>query len=113
MEDDEDFLFVHDAMLGMHYLYTFHTHIEDVNERNITGHWRAPNSNWQSELFAEQSIQHRGDLSSVKWVVLAPGVEWEAPPEGWQSQTGMADFMNGGGEWQVWSENQVFSASET
>jgi len=113
MEDDEDFLFVHDAMLGMHYLYTFHAHIDDVNERNITGHWRAPNSNWQSELFAEQPIQYRGDLSSVKWVVLAPGVEWDAPPEGWQSITGMADFMNGGGEWQVWSQNQVFSVSET
>ena len=41
------------------------------------------------------------------------GVEWEAPPEGWQSKTGMADFMNGGGEWQVWSQNQVFSVSET
>ena len=113
MEDGDDFLFIHDAMLGMHYLYTFHTHIDDVKERNITGHWRAPNSNWQSELFAEQPIQHRGNLSSVKWVVLAPGVEWEEPPEDWQSKTGMADFMNGGGEWQVWSKNQVFSVSET
>ena len=103
MDDNEDFLFVHDAMLGMHYLYTFHTHIEEVSERNITGHWRAPNSNWETELFGEEVMQNRGDLSSVKWVVLAPGVEWSTPPEGWQSTTGMADFMNGGGEWQVWA----------
>ena len=103
MDDNEDFLFVHDAMLGMHYLYTFHTHIEEVSERNITGHWRAPNSNWETELFGEERMQNRGDLSSVKWVVLAPGVEWSTPPEGWQSTTGMADFMNGGGEWQVWT----------
>lgn len=103
MDENEDFLFVHDAMLGMHYLYTFHTHIEEVSERNITGHWRAPNSNWETELFGEEVMQNRGDLSSVKWVVLAPGVEWSTPPEGWQSTTGMADFMNGGGEWQVWA----------
>ena len=103
MDDNEDFLFVHDAMLGMHYLYTFHTHIEEVSERNITGHWRAPNSNWETELFGEERMQNRGNLSSVKWVVLAPGVEWSTPPEGWQSTTGMADFMNGGGEWQVWT----------
>ena len=103
MGDNEDFLFVHDAMLGMHYLYTFHTHIEEVSERNITGHWRAPNSNWETELFGEEVMQNRGDLSSVKWVDLAPGVEWSTPPEGWQSTTGMADFMNGGGEWQVWA----------
>ena len=103
MDDNEDFLFVHDAMLGMHYLYTFHTHIEEVSERNITGHWRAPNSNWETELFGEERMQNRGDLTSVKWVVLAPGVEWSTPPEGWQLTTGMADFINGGGEWQVWA----------
>ena len=113
MEDDDDFLFVHDAMLGMHYLYTFHTHIDDVSERNITGHWRAPASDWETELFGEQPIQERGDLSSVKWVVLAPGVEWSNPPEGWQSETGNADFMNGGGEWQVWTSNQEILLSET
>jgi hypothetical protein len=113
MEDNEDFLFVHDTMLGMHYLYTFHTHIEDVTERNITGHWRAPNSDWESELFSEQPIQQRGNLSSVKWVVLSPGIEWDSPPEGWQSTTEKADFMNGGGEWQVWSSAEVSFASET
>ena len=113
MNDNEDFLFVHDAMLGMHYLYTFHTHIEEVSERNITGHWRAPTSNWETELFGEVMIQDRGDLSSVKWVVLAPGVEWSTPPEGWHSTTGMADFMNGGGEWQVWASSNQFTTSET
>ena len=113
MQDDEDFLFVHDAMLGMHYLYTFHTHIEDVSERNITGHWRAPNSDWESELFDEQIRQDRGDLSSVNWVILAPGIEWHSPPQGWESTTGNADFMNGGGEWQIWSPIGKIPNSET
>ena len=105
MGDDDDFLFVHDAMLGMHYLYTFHTHIEDVSERNITGHWRAPTADWETELFAEQVTPKRGDLSSVKWIVLAPGIEWSEPPEGWTHITGEVDFMNGGGEWQLWHSN--------
>ena len=113
MGEDEDFLFVHDSILGMHYLYTFHTHIEDVSERNITGHWRAPNSDWENELFEEQPIERRGNLSSVKWVVLAPGIEWTEPPEGWQFETGDVDFMNGGGEWEVWYPSENLTNSET
>ena len=113
MADDEDFLFVHDAMLGMHYLYTFHTYIDDVSERNITGHWRSPESGWETELFSNQTIEERGDLSSVQWVVLAPGVEWAEPPEGWSHTTGDVDFMNGGGEWEVWSNHEGQFATET
>ena len=110
MVDGEEFVFVHDATLGMHYLYTFHTYIEDVNERNITGHWRSPDSGWESELFSEEIMQNRGDLSAVEWIVLSPGIEWNAPPEGWYQTTGNADFMNGGGEWQVWSTHSQIDA---
>ena len=113
MGDNEDFLFVHDATLGMHYLYTFHTYIDDVSERNITGHWRSPESGWETELFSNQTIEYRGDLSSVQWVVLAPGVEWTEAPEGWSHTTGDVDFMNGGGEWEVWTNQNVSFASET
>ena len=103
LEEGEDFLFIHDTTLGMHYLYTFHTHIEDANKRNVTGHWRAPDSGWESELFTNEVTQNRGDLSAVEWVVLSPGIEWEEPPEGWHQTTGQADFMNGGGEWEIWT----------
>lgn len=103
MADGEDFLFIHDTTLGMHYLYTFHTHIEEVVERNITGHWRAPDSGWETELFSGETIQNRGNLFSVEWIVLSPDIQWGAPPEGWYQTTGQADFMNGGGEWIVWT----------
>ncbi|MDE0574405.1 MAG: hypothetical protein OSB32_02335 [Candidatus Poseidoniales archaeon] len=103
LEDGEDFVFVHDETLGMHYLYTFHTYIDDVTERNITGHWRAPDSGWGEELLADTPMENRGDLSLVEWVVLAPGIEWEEVPDGWYQTSGHADFMNGGGEWQLWT----------
>ena len=103
MEDYEDFLFVHDATLGMHYLYTFHTEINDVTERNITGHWRSPDSGWEDELFSNDPVENRGKLSSVEWIVLSPGIEWDSPEQGWYQTTGKADFMNGGGEWVIWT----------
>jgi hypothetical protein len=103
MDNGEDFLFIHDPILGMHYLYTFHTHIENVNERSITGHWRAPDSGWEGELFSNENMANRGNLSGIEWVVLSPGIEWEEPPEGWYQTTGQANFMNGGGEWEIWT----------
>ncbi|MDP6856921.1 MAG: hypothetical protein QGH13_05260, partial [Candidatus Thalassarchaeaceae archaeon] len=103
MEKGDDFLFVHEATLGMHYLYTFHTQIEDVSEREITGHWRAPNSQWESEFFSEENWVNRGNLSSVQWIVLSPGIEWNEIPEGWDYISGQADFMNGGGEWKIYT----------
>ena len=106
MDDGEDFLFVHDATLGMHYLYTFHTEIDDVNSRDITGHWRDPSSEWEIELFSEEQWSNRGNLSDIQWIVLSPGVEWKNPPEEWGYISGQADFMNGGGEWKVYS-NQI------
>ena len=110
MDDGEDFLFVHDATLGMHYLYTFHTEIEDVQIREITGHWRDPNSEWEIELLSEEQWSNRGNLSGINWIVLSPGIEWENPPEEWGYITGQADFMNGGGEWKIYS-NQVIIQS--
>ena len=110
MDDGEDFLFVHDATLGMHYLYTFHTEIDDVQIREITGHWRDPNSEWEIELLSEEQWSNRGNLSGINWIVLSPGIEWENPPEEWGYITGQADFMNGGGEWKIYS-NQVIIQS--
>lgn len=104
MEDGEDFLFVDEATLGMHYLYTFHTVVDLDNSRNITGHWRAPESGWQEELAEGLTLPNRGNLSNVEWVVLAPGLDWQDPPQGWNLATsGEADFMNGGGEWTIWT----------
>jgi len=110
MDDGEDFLFVHDATLGMHYLYTFHTEIDDVHNREITGHWRSPNSQWEGELFSEEQWNNRGNLSLIQWVVLSPGIEWENPPEGWGYMAGQADFMNGGGEWKIYSPHIVIQS---
>ena len=110
MDDGEDFLFVHDATLGMHYLYTFHTGIDDVNLRNITGHWRDPSSEWEIELLSEEQWSNRGNISDIQWIVLSPGIEWESPPEEWGYVTGQADFMNGGGVWKIYS-NQIIIQS--
>ena len=110
MDIGEDFLFVHDATLGMHYLYTFHTEIDDVDSRDITGHWRDPDSEWEIELFSEEQWSNRGNLSGVRWIVLSPGIEWESPPEEWGYISGRADFMNGGGEWKIYS-NQIIVQS--
>ena len=109
MEGGDDFLFVHDATLGMHYLYTFYTEIDDANSREITGHWRAPNSQWEIELFAGEQWDNRGNLSEIRWIVLAPGIEWENAPEEWGYTTGQADFMNGGGEWKIYTNRDINS----
>jgi hypothetical protein len=110
LDNGEDFLFVHDATLGMHYLYTFHSEIDEVYSRDITGHWRDPNSEWEIELFSEEEWSNRGNLSGIRWIVLSPGIEWENPPEEWGYITGRADFMNGGGEWKIYS-NQIIIQS--
>jgi len=110
MQSGEDFLFVHDSTLGMHYLYTFHTYIEDAEEREITGHWRDPSSGWENELVSDETWEKRGNLTSVEWVVFSPGLGWEEQPVGWYlANNGQADFMNGGGEWEVWTTHNQFS----
>jgi hypothetical protein len=104
MDDGEDLLFVDEATLGMHYLYTFHTEVDPDDSRNVTGHWRAPESGWQDELADGLTLPNRGNLSNVEWVVLAPGLDWQNPPDGWSvAARGEADFMNGGGEWTIWT----------
>ncbi len=108
MGQGEDFLFVHDSTLSMHYLYTFHTYIDNVTEREITGHWRDPSSGWEVELNSEQTNENRGNLSSVEWIVLAPGINWTGISGDWiLASEGEADFMNGGGQWQVWTTQNV------
>jgi hypothetical protein len=110
MQTGEEFLFVHESTLGMHYLYTFHTYIEDVEERDITGHWRDPGSGWENELISDETWEKRGSLTSVAWVVFSPGIGWEEQPVGWYlANNGQADFMNGGGEWEVWTTHNQFS----
>ena len=106
MENDSQFLLIHDSTLAMHYLYTFHTYIEDVENRNITGHWRAPESNWNEEIKDSQEFSLLGDITDVEWIVFAPGTSWggSGAIEGWYLHgTGKADFMNGGGDWSVWT----------
>lgn len=93
VEQDGHFLFVSDATLGMHWLYTFHEPI-DAEDNNITGHWRSDEADWQSQLDS--------DLIHVNWLVLAPDVS--VAPVGWTlHDSGNADYLNGGGEWQVWT----------
>jgi hypothetical protein len=91
IEPDEHFLFVSDATLGMHWLYTFHEPL-DAEKENITGHWRSDEAKWQDDL--------NDELSHVNWIVLAP--EITEVPSGWMlHESGDADLLNGGGEWRV------------
>ncbi|MEE3083360.1 MAG: glycosyltransferase family 39 protein [Candidatus Thermoplasmatota archaeon] len=102
--EDSDFLLVTDETMGMHWLYTFHLEVDPDNQRNITGHWRSDDSGWNEELITGVQIENRGNLSSVNWVILSPDIEWENPPENWNLvSTGSVDFLNGGGEWEMWS----------
>ena len=91
LEEGEHFLFVSDATLGMHWLYTFHEPL-DAEKNNITGHWRSDDASWEVDLERE--------LSHVDWLVLSP--EIDETPEGWNVvDTGTADYLNGGGTWRV------------
>ena len=91
LEEGEHFLFVSDATLGMHWLYTFHEPL-DAEKNNITGHWRSDDASWEVDL--EQELSH------VDWLVLSP--EIDETPEGWNVvDTGTADYLNGGGTWRV------------
>ena len=91
IEEGGHFLFVSDATLGMHWLYTFHSPL-DAEENNITGHWRSDEANWIVHL--------EGDLHHIDWIVLSPDIT--ETPEGWTLvNSGKADYLNGGGEWRV------------
>jgi len=91
LQENQDFLFVSEATLAMHWLYTFHDPL-DAEEKNITGYWRSDTSSWNNDLDE--------DLSHIDWLVLAP--EIEVNPNGWELyDSGEVDFLNGGGEWRV------------
>ena len=101
LTDGDHFLYIDDEELGMHWLYTFRLELDADGERNITGHWRAPDSNWQAELDG-QTVANRADLNEVRFVVVAPHLELDIS-ESWElTATGEAPFLNGGGEWKVY-----------
>lgn len=96
LEDGEDFLFVSETTLGMHWLYTFHSEVDPDDSRRITGHWRSNDVGWSSDL------EEDGTLSHVDWLVLSP--DSSPPSEGWvMHSSGEVDYLNGGGHWQVWN----------
>ena len=97
----EDFLYIDNEALAMHWLYTFRLEVDPEGERDITGHWRSPDSNWQIELDG-QVMNNRGDLSSVQYIVIAPDMDIIIP-SGWEKMaSGEAPYLNGGGEWMVY-----------
>ncbi len=98
MDDEQDFLFVSEATLGMHWLYSFHLEVDADGTRNITGHWRAMDSSWQDELLNGTEFEDRGNLSNVKWVILSPEVGEDFSHQDWQqANSGIAPWLNGGG----------------
>jgi hypothetical protein len=103
MEDGEDFLFISDSTLGMHWLYSFHLQVDADGSRNITGHWRADTTDWQDELVNQTVVENRGNLSDVNWLVISPDIQVEL--EGWSiNKKASAPLMNGGGDWTIWSK---------
>ena len=89
--EEDQFLFVSDDTLGMHWLYTFYAPL-DAEEKQITGHWRSVDSTWEQDL--------NTTLSQVNTLVTSPDVK--LTPNGWiVESSGEADLLNGGGEWRV------------
>ena len=91
LERGEEFLFVSEDTLGMHWLYTFYAPL-DAEEKAITGHWRSIESNWESDL--------NSSLLQVTTLVVSPDVKYT--PSGWiVESSGEVDLLNGKGEWRV------------
>ena len=99
--DGEDFLYIDDEGLAMHWLYTFRLELDAEGDRNITGHWRAPDSNWELELEG-LIMENRGNLSNVAYLVIAPEVDVDVPTGFEKMASGTAPFLNGGGDWKVY-----------
>ena len=100
IQEGQDFLYIDDESLAMHWLYTFRLEIDPESDRNITGHWRSPDSNWEIELEGQQMIQ-RGNLENVEFIIIAPNID-TTPPQDWiLIGSDEAPFLNGGGEWKV------------
>ena len=95
LESGDEFLFVSEDTLGMHWLYTFYAPL-DAEENAITGHWRSVDSNWESDL--------NSSLSQVTTLVVSPDVT--LTPNGWIFESsGEVDLLNGGGEWRVFTRS--------
>jgi hypothetical protein len=102
MEDDQQFIFIHEPTLAMHWLYTIRSDLDLDGQRNITGHWRAPDSGWQDEVVNATQYPNRGDISSIQYIVVAPDVKSDIP-DGWEIlQQGEAPWLNGGNQWTIW-----------
>ena len=102
MEGD-DFLFISEATLGMHWLYTFRIEVDPNGENDIIGHWRDTDSGWIEDLSRSEPLPNRGDLKDVRFIVLSPGIN--TIPDGWNVlDEGNAPLMNGGGTWRVLSQ---------
>ena len=102
MEGD-DFLFISEATLGMHWLYTFRIEVDPNGENDIIGHWRDTDSGWIEDLSRSEPLPNRGDLKDVRFIVLSPGIN--TIPDGWNVlDEGNAPWMNGGGTWRVLSQ---------
>ena len=95
LESGDEFLFVSEDTLGMHWLYTFYAPL-DAEENAITGHWRSMDSNWELDL--------NSSLSQVTTLVVSPDVT--LTPNGWIFESsGEVDLLNGGGEWRVFTRS--------
>ncbi|NCG42366.1 MAG: hypothetical protein GWO84_02370 [Euryarchaeota archaeon] len=104
MNDDQEFIFIHEPTLAMHWLYTIRTDLDLDGQRNITGHWRAPDSGWQDEVVNSAQYPNRGDISSVQYIVVAPDIKTDIP-EGWEIlRQGEAPWLNGGNQWAIWGK---------
>ena len=100
IQDGQDFLYIDDESLAMHQLYTFRLEIDPNGDKNITGHWRSPDSNWEIELEGQEMLQ-RGNLDYVEFIIIAPNID-ASPPENWELiGSDEAPLLNGGGEWKV------------
>jgi len=105
MEDGQQFVFIHEPTLAMHWLYTIRSDLDLDGQRNITGHWRAPDSGWQDELINATQYPNRGDISSVDFIVISPEIE-ATIPEGWKIlDQGKAPLLLGGNMWTIWVKN--------
>ena len=52
-------------------------------------------------------IDNYPKLMNIEDNLPAPGIEWENAPEEWKYTTGQADFMNGGGEWKIYTNRVI------
>ena len=108
IQEGQDFLYIDDESLAMHWLYTFRLELDPDSDKNITGHWRSPDSNWEIELAGQQMTQ-RGNLDNVEFIILAPNIDTN-PPQDWiLIGSDEAPFLNGGGEWKVFQAPDIVS----